>query len=38
MLIHHFGSVEGVREASLEEIAAVPGMTMTLADKIKEWL
>jgi excinuclease ABC subunit C len=38
MLIRQFGSVQGVRQATLEEIAAVPGMTLTLASKVKEWL
>jgi excinuclease ABC subunit C len=38
MLIRRFGSVRGVREASLEDLAAVPGMTRTLAQKVKEFL
>jgi excinuclease ABC subunit C len=38
MLLRRFGSVRGVREASLEELAAVPGMTRTLAQKVKEYL
>lgn len=38
MLIRQFGSVQGVRQATLEEIAAVPGMTLTIASKVKEWL
>ena len=38
MLIRQFGSVHGVREATLEDVAAVPGMTLTLASKVKEWL
>jgi excinuclease ABC subunit C len=38
MLLRKFGSVRGVREASLEELAAVPGMTLTLAQKVKEFL
>ncbi len=38
MLIRQFGSVQGVREATLEDVAAAPGMTLTLASKIKEWL
>ena len=36
MLIHHFGSLQGVRRASLEELAALPGMTRELAQRIKE--
>ena len=38
MLLRRFGSVRGVREASLEELAAVPGMTRTLAQRVKEYL
>ncbi|MDA0987749.1 MAG: excinuclease ABC subunit UvrC [Chloroflexi bacterium] len=38
MLIRKFGSVRGVKEASMEELAAVPGMTRTLAKKVKEFL
>ena len=38
MLIRQFGSVQGVREATLEDLAATPGMTLTLASKVKEWL
>ena len=38
MLLRQFGSVKGVREASLEDIAAVPGMTMRVARKVKEQL
>ena len=38
MLLRRFGSVRGVKEASLEEIAAVPGMTVKLAGRLKEYL
>ena len=38
MLLRRFGSVAGVREASLEELASVPGMTVRLAQKMKEHL
>ena len=38
MLLRRFGSVRGVKEASLEELAAVPGMTRTLAQNVKEFL
>jgi excinuclease ABC subunit C len=38
MLLRRFGSVKGVKEASLEELAAVPSMTSTLAEKVKEFL
>ena len=36
MLLRRFGSVKGIREAALEDIAAVPGMTLKLAAKVKE--
>ena len=36
MLIRHFGSLQGVRRASLEELASLPGMTRELAQRIKE--
>jgi excinuclease ABC subunit C len=38
MLIRQFGSLKGVREATSEEIAAAPGMTLKLAEKIKEYV
>ena len=38
MLLRRFGSVKGVKEASTEDLAAVPGMTRTLAQKVKEYL
>jgi excinuclease ABC subunit C len=34
-LIRAFGSVQGVRGASLEALAAAPGMTRSLAEKLK---
>jgi excinuclease ABC subunit C len=37
-LIKRFGAVQGIREASLEELAAVKGINRTLAKKIKETL
>lgn len=36
MLMRRFGSVRGVRDATVEEIAAVPGLTMTVARAIKD--
>ena len=36
MLIRRFGSVKGVRDASLEDVAAVPGMTLTAARAVKD--
>ncbi|MDO8491272.1 MAG: excinuclease ABC subunit UvrC [Dehalococcoidia bacterium] len=37
-LIKRFGSVRGVREATPEELASVPGITVALANQIKEHL
>jgi excinuclease ABC subunit C len=37
-LLRHFGSVDGIREAGVEEIAAVPGVPMSVAQRIKELL
>ncbi|MEE8443268.1 MAG: excinuclease ABC subunit UvrC, partial [Dehalococcoidia bacterium] len=38
MLIRQFGSVAGIKVASLEELASAPGMTTRLAQQIKEHL
>jgi len=37
-LIKHFGTVSAIRQASLEELLAVPGMNRRAAEKIKEML
>ncbi|MEE9365102.1 MAG: helix-hairpin-helix domain-containing protein, partial [Dehalococcoidales bacterium] len=37
-LLKKFGSVQAIREASLEEMAAASGMTEKLARKVKESL
>lgn len=37
-LIKHFGAVHGIRQASIEELIAVKGITRNLAQKIKETL
>lgn len=37
-LLKQFGSIQAIREASLEELAAARGMTRRLAQKIKEYL
>jgi excinuclease ABC subunit C len=37
-LIRQFGSVQGIREASVEELAAATGMTREQANRIKEYL
>lgn len=36
-LLKEFGSVNGIREASLEELAAVPGMNRTVARRVYEY-
>jgi excinuclease UvrABC nuclease subunit len=33
-----FGSVKAIKEAPLDEVAAVIGMTRTLAKRVKEYL
>ncbi len=38
MLLRTFGSVEGIRRASVEEIASVPTLTLRQAEQIKEYL
>ncbi|MFC1939801.1 excinuclease ABC subunit UvrC [Chloroflexota bacterium] len=37
-LLEQFGSVQAIREASVEELTAVKGMTQSSAQKIKEYL
>lgn len=36
LLLHHFGGIQGVREASLENLLKVPGVSAKLAQKIIE--
>ena len=38
MLLQRFGSVAGIREAQLDDIVAMPGMTLSLARTVKEYL
>jgi excinuclease ABC subunit C len=38
LLLRTFGSVEGIRRASVDEIAAVPTMTRKLAEQVNEYL
>lgn len=38
LLLRTFGSLEGIRRASAEELAAVPTMTKTLAQQVREYL
>ena len=37
-LMRRFGSLKGIKEAALDEIAAVPGMTRSLAIRLKQTL
>ncbi|MFN3741693.1 MAG: excinuclease ABC subunit UvrC, partial [Anaerolineales bacterium] len=37
-LLRHFGSIEAIRNASLEELAAIPGMTRAAAEQVKTHL
>ena len=37
-LLRKFGSVQGIREAGLDDIAATVGFTRRLAEKVKEYL
>lgn len=37
-LLKHFGSIDAIRAASVEELAAVPGMNMKVARTVKERL
>ena len=38
LLLRTFGSVEGIRRATVDELAAVPTMTRKLADQVNEYL
>jgi excinuclease ABC subunit C len=38
LLLRTFGSVEGIRRATVEELAAVPTMTKKLAELVREYL
>ena len=38
MLLRRFGSVKAIQDAALEDIAAVPGLTMKTARRIKDYL
>jgi excinuclease ABC subunit C len=37
-LLEHFGSLQKIRAASIDELAAAPGMTRPLAEKMQEYL
>lgn len=38
LLLRAFGSVEGIRRATVEEVAAVPTMTRAMAERVREYL
>jgi excinuclease ABC subunit C len=38
LLLKHFGSLEGIRNATIDELAAVPGMTRKAAEELKSML
>jgi excinuclease ABC subunit C len=38
LLLRAFGSVEGIRRASVDEVAAVPTMTKGMAERVREYL
>jgi excinuclease ABC subunit C len=38
MLLKHFGSLDAIRNASLDDLAAAPGMTHKLAERVKEYI
>lgn len=38
LLLRNFGSIEGIRRATVEEIAAVPTMTKRLAEQVSDYL
>jgi len=37
-LLRKFGSVKGIREAAVDEIAATVGFTRSLAERVREYL
>jgi len=37
-LLNHFGTIQNIEQASLEELQAVPGITLQLAEAIKAYL
>jgi excinuclease ABC subunit C len=38
LLLRKFGSLRGIQAASMEELAAVPGMTLKLAQQVKNYV
>jgi excinuclease UvrABC nuclease subunit len=37
-LIRAFGSIEGIRQAPVEQLMAIPGITRALAERVKAGL
>jgi excinuclease ABC subunit C len=37
-LLDHFGSLDAIRQASVDEVAAVPGITESVAQAVKDYL
>jgi ERCC4-type nuclease len=37
-LLQHFGTVKALREASIEELSAVPGVSVVLAKQVRRYL
>jgi excinuclease ABC subunit C len=35
-LLKHFGSLEGIRQATVDDLAAVPGMNLSAAQSVRE--
>jgi len=35
-LLHRFGSLEGIRKATLEELLSLPGMTRPVAERLQD--
>ena len=38
LLLRTFGSLEAIRRATVDQIAAVPTMTKTLAEQVRDYL
>ena len=38
MLLRRFGSIQGIKDAPVDDIAAVPGLTRSLAVRLKQTL
>ena len=38
MLMRHFGSLDAIREATIDDLSAAPGMTKRLAERVREYV